>query len=65
MALPVPPVAVEYHFKLVPEAVSEDAVALRQIFKGDETVGAAGTLFTLTFIAERVPSQPPDDAAND
>ena len=50
MALPVPPVAVVYHNRFVPVAVSGTAVAFWQYVTGVVTVGARGAAFTVTVI---------------
>ena len=50
VALPVPPVAVVYHNRFVPVAVSGTAVAFWQYVTGVVTVGARGAAFTVTVI---------------
>jgi hypothetical protein len=57
VALPVPPVAVVYHNRLVPVAVSGAAVAPWQYVTGDITTGADGKTFTVTTISALGPSQ--------
>ena len=57
VAEPVPPVAVVYHSKPVPVAVSGDAVEFWQYVTGLETVGAGVTGKIVTVICERGPSQ--------
>jgi hypothetical protein len=51
VAVPVPPVAVVYHNKFVPVAVSAIAVAAWQYATGDVTIGAAGVALIVTVIA--------------
>jgi hypothetical protein len=51
VALPVPPVAVVYHNKFVPDAVNATAVAFWQYVIGVTTTGAAGIAFMVTTIA--------------
>ena len=50
VALPVPPVAVVYHNRFVPVAVSGTAVAFWQYVTGVVTVGARGAAVTVTVI---------------
>mgnify|MGYP001587594322 CR=1 FL=1 len=58
VALPTPPVAAVYHFKLVPVAVNATAVAFCQYGATAVKVGAAGAAVMLTTIDARGPSQP-------
>ena len=50
VVLPVPPVSVVYHNRPVPVAVNAVAVLPKHKLRGDVTVGAVGTLFTITAI---------------
>ncbi len=59
VVLPVPPVAVVYHIRFVPDAVNGTAVAPWQYVTGVLTVGAAGRAVTFTVIAARGPSHTP------
>ena len=58
VVLPVPPVAVVYHNKLVPVAVSAVATAFWQYVTGVVTVGAGVDAVTLTTIGVLGLSQP-------
>ena len=58
VALPVPPVAVVYHNRFVPVAVSGIAVAFWQYVTGVVTPGTGGNEFTVTTISALGPSHP-------
>ena len=57
--LPVPPVAVVYHSRFVPVAVSGVVTAFWQYVTGVLTVGAAGAAVTVTAIKALGPSHAP------
>ena len=57
VVLPVPPVAVVYHNRLVPVADKGDAVVPRQYNTGVVTPGAAVAALTVT-VPEPEPAQP-------
>jgi hypothetical protein len=59
VAEPVPPEAVVYQRRLVPVAVSAEAVAPWQYTTGLVTTGAAGVGLTVTSICALGPSQIP------
>ena len=61
VVLPVPPDAIVYQYKVLPEpavAVSGEAVAPWQYAIAEFTIGAFGVGFTTTAIKARGPSQP-------
>jgi hypothetical protein len=58
VVLPVPPVAVVYHNRFVPVAVSGTDVAFWQYVTGVVTTGASGTAFTVTLTVPAVLVQP-------
>ncbi len=49
VVLPVPPVEVVYHNRLVPVAINAVDVAFKQYITGVATTGARGNEFTVTF----------------
>jgi hypothetical protein len=57
---PVPPLAVVYHWRLVPAAVRAEAAAPWQYTTGLVTIGAAGVGLTVTSICALGPSQMPE-----
>jgi hypothetical protein len=57
--LPVPPVGVVYHNKLLPIAFNAEAVTPWQYVSGVITTGAKGSGFIVTVIADLGPSQIP------
>jgi hypothetical protein len=61
VALPTPPVALLYHNKLLPVAVSGAEGAPWQYFTGLLTTGAAGVLLTVTVMDDLGLSQEPVD----
>ena len=60
VAVPVPPVAVVYHNRFIPVAVSAVVVAPWQYTTGVVTVGAAGVVFIVTVIGALGLSHVPD-----
>ena len=58
VVLDVPPVALVYHFREVPGALSGTAVAFEQYSTGLETPGAPGVAVPVPVLLLRGPSQP-------
>ena len=58
--LPVPPVAVVYHIRFVPVAVSAVAGTPGQYVTGDTTVGAAGMATAVIVPLSEAAAQPPE-----